>query len=496
MKVTSFKFKLSIIYSLVLGVVLILYSLFLYWGLSTALYDELDKELVIKAKAAVHVLGLYMKAAGNSPRVVDYVFNRISFPEEVDAKLEVVARIDFYWAQQLGKLNMQDDLIQLIGPDGEVVGRSRRLSNDLKKVFASELPVDAGSQDHSADIYYKNQVLRLVSMPCVLDDKTGYVLQIASSQKPLIQLLKNRLYSIIISVPCIFLLMFLAGMALVHQLMKPVLQVTKTADSISHKDLSLRVEMLYGDEEMRQLTGAFNEMIGRLENAFKHIGEFSSQVAHELRTPLTIMKGESELALRKTRDAGEYQRVIKVNLEEIERMLQTVDDLLLLARLEYRRELLKRSPIDLGEFLKEIEVQARVLSEPKRIMVDLNIPSKKVVICGDLHHLRRLFLNLVHNAIKFTPDGGFVSIGMMLRGPKVLVTVEDNGAGIEPEDLPKVFDRFFHKDRGIPGSETGSGLGLSIALTIARGHDGSISVYSQSGRGTIMTVDLPLEVSA
>ena len=492
MRITSFKFRLSIIYSFVLGVLLISYSLFLYWGLSTALYDELDKELKVKARAAVHVLGLYMKAAGDSPRVVDYVFNRISFPEEVDAKLEVVARIDFYWTQQLGKLNMQDDLMQLIGPNGQVLGRSRRLSNDLKQVFASELPAMIGKQEyHSSDIYYKKKALRLVSMPCVLDGNSGYVLQIASSQKPVIQLLKNRLYSIIISVPCVFLLMFLAGMALVHQLMRPVLQVTKTAGSISHKDLSRRVEAGYGDEEMRQLAGAFNEMIGRLERSFKHIEEFSGQVAHELRTPLTIMKGESELALRKERAPLEYQRVIKVNLEEIERMLRTVEDLLLLARLEYRRELFKKTRFDLGEVAKEVVEQAKALAVHKKIVVELALQGGPVNINGDRHHLRRLLMNLADNAVKFTPEGGMVTIKVMPRGARVVIAVEDNGVGIEPGDQPKIFDRFFHKDQGVVGGEVGSGLGLSIAMTIARGHDGEIHVDSSPGRGTTMTVDLP-----
>ncbi len=497
MILNSFKFKLSIIYSFILGVVLVLYSLFLYWGLSTSLYEELDNELKTKANAAAHVLGLYLKAAGDSPRVVDYVFNRISFPEDVDARLEVVAKIDLYWAQQLGKLNMQDDLMQLIAPEGEVLGRSRRLSNDLKQIFLAETAgLEPGGERYFSDIYYKKSALRLVSMPCIFQGEAGYILQVASSQKPVIQLLKNRLYSIIISVPFIFIVMLILGIILVHQLMKPVLHVTKAAQSISHKDLSRRLETRYGDEEMRQLVAAFNDMIGRLEKSFDHIEEFSGQVAHELRTPLTIMKGESELALRKERSIDEYQRVIRVSLEEIDRMLHTVEALLLLARLEYHPGSFKKDVFDLFILENEVFEQMQLLGRKKQIRVEMEFPSQAVMLNGDRHHLRRLLMNLADNAVKFSFEHGEIKLKTVVKGNKVIISLKDNGAGIDPLDQAKIFDRFFHKSHSLNGGDGGCGLGLSIALTIARGHGGDIQVESIPGSGTKMSVELPIKGNA
>jgi heavy metal sensor kinase len=345
---------------------------------------------------------------------------------------------------------------------------------------------------HFADILYKNRALRLLSLQGIIFNNRPYVLQIAVSQKPIIQLLKNRLYATIISVPFLFVLMFVIGFFFVGQLMRPVVEVTRTADNISHRDLSLRVTAKYGDEEMHRLAAAFNDMIARLEKAFKHIEEFSSQVAHELRTPLAIMRGESELALRKERDAEEYKRVIRVNLEEIGRMLKTVEDLLLLTKLDYRPEIFKKENFDFVAFFREVFEQAKVLAQNKGLDIEFDVPQTAIILNGDKHHLRRLFYNLIHNAVKFTLAGGQVRLGVSVSGGKLFAVVQDTGVGIPAEDLPKIFDRFFHKDHGIVMAEAGSGLGLNIAMAIARSHSGDIWVESAPGKGTTFTVVFPL----
>lgn len=492
MKFNSFKFRLSLWVSLILGVLLFLYSYFLYWGLSVTLYEDLDKELKTKASATAHVVGLYLRAAGDSPRVVNYVINRISFPEDVDARLEIVAKIDLFWTRQFEKLSMQEDLLQLVSPEGEALGRSRRLSQDLGQIFQNELPREGALSSLAfSDIHYKNRVLRLISFPCFFNDKGPYVLQIGVSQKPIIQLLKNRLMTMITSIPFVFLFTFIIGLLFVRQLMRPVLEVTKTAETISHRDLSRRVPARYTDEEMQRLVAAFNDMIARLESSFRHIEEFSSQVAHELRTPLAIMRGESELALRKERDPEEYKRVIRVNLEEMARMLKTVEDLLLLARLDYKPDIFRKQEFDFYIFLQELCGQARVLAEKKAVSLDFFAQLQQVVISGDRHHLRRLFFNLLHNAVKFTPTGGRIRVSFSVHRGEILAHIVDSGAGISVEDRPRVFDRFFHKDQGVVSDESGNGLGLSIALAIARGHGGDITVQSQPGQGADFVVRLP-----
>lgn len=494
MRLNSFKFKISLTYAFLVGTMLVLYSLFIYWGISTTLFAEFDKELRNKAQATVKVVELYVKAVGKSPQLIDYVFNRISFPEDIDVRLELIARIDFYWAQQFDKLNMQDDLMLLRDANGEIVGKSRRLSTELAQAIVNESAVPSGGDLQFSTVYFKNRILRVVSLPMKLEGDSGYILQVATSQKPIIRVLQGRLTAILAGIPLVFALTMLLGWLFVNQMLKPVMKVTKTAETLSHKDLSARLERPQDDAEMQRLVDAFNDMIGRLEKAFRHIEEFSSQVAHELRTPLAIMKGESELALRKDRSSVEYQRAIKVNLEEIDRMLRTIDDLLLLAKIDYRPEIFKKENFELNAFVREVFEQAKILGEKKGVSISFDLPAAQVSVLGDRLHLRRMFYNLIHNAVKFTPAGGAVHITTSLKDRQVLTMVADSGCGISEADLPKVFDRFFHRANPESNEEPGSGLGLNIALAIARAHGGDIKAESRSGKGSTFTVILPTTI--
>jgi two-component system, OmpR family, heavy metal sensor histidine kinase CusS len=243
---------------------------------------------------------------------------------------------------------------------------------------------------------------------------------------------------------------------------------------------------------MRTLVAAFNDMITRLETSFKHIAEFSSQVAHELKTPIAIMRGEIELALRKERSVDEYKRVLKVSLGEMKRLLKTVEDLLLLAKLDYRPEIFKFENFNALKFFEEISEQTKILASDKDINVSMTIPKGEIIIKGDKLHLRRLFYNILHNATKFTSIGGNIDIVVKVQDNNLLTTISDTGVGILQEDLQKIFDRFFHVEKSDQSSEPGNGLGLNIALSIAKIHQGKIDVKSQPDKGTTFIITLPL----
>lgn len=317
-------------------------------------------------------------------------------------------------------------------------------------------------------------------------------IQVGTSLNPAIAILENRSQAIIISIPVILLLTSFVGRLLAVRILKPVENIAETASRITYKDLSARVKTEGLDDEMKHLASAFNEMISRLENSFKHTAEFSSHVAHELKTPLAIIRGESEIALRKDRDVEEYQRVIKVNLEETERMIKTIDDLLLLAKLDYRPEVFELEQFDFIPFFKEIYEQSKILAAQKDIAVTMSLPEEPVNIKADKLHLRRLFFNLIHNAIKFNFSGGKIDMALRPEDKKVVISISDTGVGIAEDDLPKVFDRFFQKET-VPGdTEPSNGLGLSIAQSIARIHHGHIKVESQPQKGSTFTTTLPL----
>lgn len=492
MRISSFRSRISILFSLILGLVLLLYAFFLYWGLSRSLYEELDRELRNKARVTQKVIDLYARAVGDSPRVVDYVFNRINFPEDIDVSLELLAKLDFYWTQYFGKLSMQEDLLFLTTQDGQVRGRSRRLSTDLLLELARKLPTsDRTDGVIFADVYYKNRMLRGISVPFVVAGQLRF-LQIATSQRPVVQILRTRLWVILLSIPFVFVFMFLLGRFFAGQMLQPVLDVTAAAERISHRKLGERLAPPRNNEEMRRLVAAFNEMIGRLEKSFRHIEEFSSQVAHELRTPLAIMRGESEVALRKERSPQEYRRVVEVNLEETKRMLKTVEDLLLLARLDYHPDIFRREVFDFSILFREISGQARILGEEKNIKITLHLPDGVLPVSGDRLHLRRLFYNLIHNAVRFTDVGGSIVLSVVLRGERLYAQIGDSGCGIPADVLPRVFERFFRRDKPDSCEDPGNGLGLSIALAIARGHGGDIKAESREKNGSVFTVELPL----
>ena len=253
--------------------------------------------------------------------------------------------------------------------------------------------------------------------------------------------------------------------------------------------MSARIKNKNFGTEMESLVESFNEMIARLEKSFKHIEQFSYHVAHELKTPLTIIQGEAELMLRKDRTLHEYQQALRIMMEESRRVRQTVDDLLLLTKLGYQPEALKFEQFDFIEFFNEIVDQNRMLAHKKdvEIHVHLNDFSSPLMFKGDSLHLRRLFFNIIDNAIKFTPKGGRIDLRLESNKKQIICIITDTGPGIAAENLNKIFEEFFRAD----SDTVGSGLGLNIAKIIAKLHHGEIKVESQIGQGSTFSVILP-----
>ena len=242
---------------------------------------------------------------------------------------------------------------------------------------------------------------------------------------------------------------------------------------------------------MKQLIMSFNAMIERLEKSFEHINEFNSYVAHELKTPLAIVKGELELAVEQALDKDENPKILLDCLEEIDRMIKITKDLLLLTKLDYKPQVFKFERIDFNEFLEEICEHSRILGSERQIQLTSDHLQGRWAVQGDKVHLRRLFLNIVTNAIKFTPAGGRIHVSVREDRSNLCVDITDSGHGISPEDQKKIFDKFFRADKGEDSQAPGSGLGLSIALSIAKAHQGDIQVKSKLNEGTTFTVILP-----
>ncbi len=280
------------------------------------------------------------------------------------------------------------------------------------------------------------------------------------------------------------------GMWLSNQALRPIERIIQAADSISTaQDLRIRLPWNGPQDELGRLTSVFNRMMDRLEHLFGVQQRFVADVSHELRTPLTTIRGNLDLARRYGMDAASLEAIES----ETERMSRMVNDLLVLARADAGALTLELSPLDLDTVVADVFRQARVLVRDRDLTLKLD-HLEPVRVNGNSDRMRQLLLNLVNNAIQFTPDKGQISLGLRRVDDQAVLTVADTGVGISPEDLPYIFDRFYQAERSRARAEGqgGAGLGLAIVRWIAQAHGASVDVQSTLGVGSTFTVRLPV----
>jgi signal transduction histidine kinase len=257
--------------------------------------------------------------------------------------------------------------------------------------------------------------------------------------------------------------------------------------------LHRRLAVERGEDEVARLGNAANRMFERLERSFSALHRFTAEASHELKTPLMVLRAGVERVLRNPNTPAESLQALDESLLHINRMAELVDSLLTLARADEGRLPLAVTDCDIRELVAEASETASMLAEPAELTVTSAIPATPVVLPVDRTRIRQLVLNLVTNAVKYTPAGGEVSLGLSDQGATVTLTVGDSGIGIAAGDLPHIFDRFWRADasRSRVGESPGTGLGLAITKWIAEAHGGGIAVQSRPGRGTLFTVTLP-----
>jgi len=302
----------------------------------------------------------------------------------------------------------------------------------------------------------------------------------------------DNLFSIfLILIPIALAISIGGGWFLAYTSLRPVDEITKAAREISAHNLATRIPPRAVQDEIGRLVATFNDMIERLRLSFDRIRQFSVDASHELRTPLTIMRGEVELALRNTKEPEEYRRVLVSNLEEILRLATIIDSLLALAKADADLADIPLQPVNIRDLIAELYEDSEVIASKKQITVRLSRNTDAVVL-GDPVRLRQLFLNLLDNAVKYTPEGGTVILSADRTEAHAVIRVADTGVGIAPEEQNKIFDRFYRVEKGRSRDMGGSGLGLSIAQWIVGLHHGTIAVESEPGAGSTFIVTLPL----
>jgi signal transduction histidine kinase len=264
--------------------------------------------------------------------------------------------------------------------------------------------------------------------------------------------------------------------------LRPVRVTTDTARRIAHGDVTRRIDVT-GHDEISQLASTFNEMLDELDEAFETQRRFVDDAGHELRTPITIVRGHLELM---DDDPEERAQTLLLVEDELDRMQRIVNDLLTLAKAR-RPDFLTLEPVDLAVWIDEVSRKAEALA-PRAWRTG---SAPRGVIIADRQRLTQAMVQLAQNAVQHTDDGDRIELGATLAGPEALLTVHDEGEGIAPEDLAKIFDRFARV--GQRRTSDGAGLGLAIVKAIAEAHEGRVEVASQPGQGTTFTMSVPVE---
>ena len=457
--------RLTLWYGSALALVLIIFSVILYAITARNLRDTVDESLEDTATTAVRSL----EARGFLPLLNE---------EELLSQFPELARIDKFF--------------QIFSPSGTITIRSPNIKQHDVPLSRTALEAAFRSQRvFESAKYPKEPPLRLISVPIMYHGNLLYIVQVGTSMDSVGETLHRFLVLLVIAIPIALAVSLAGGWFLAGRALRPVDKITFAAQRIAAGDLSQRLSMPPAQDEIGRLAATFNNMIGRLDTSFRQIRQFTSDASHELRTPLTVMKGETDLILRRPRPIEDYKTVLESNLEEIDRMTRIVDELLFLSRADMGEVKIESLPVALELLVEDVHRQATLLGHDRNIEVVLGTITP-VVVQGDDLRLRELLLNLVENAMKYSHPGGKVEISLLKEGQEARLSITDHGIGIDPADHKKIFQRFFRTDVARTHTKKGTGLGLAICAWIADLHKGRVDVKSDLGQGSTFTVVLPL----
>ena len=458
--IRSIRLRLTLWYVLLLAVILAAFSAGIYTTLRQNLYEGLDDSVANRANVLLEVV----RYEDGAPTLAGVVPS--NDPNEGESFVRVF--------DASGRVTFDNS----VAAGGVAVDR---------RAVERALTREAHSRNASAG----EESLRARTVPIEQDGRVSGVLEVGQSRDDVTETLRTLLVILGFAYPVTLVVASFGGAFLAGRALSPIDRLTRLARRISAEDLGKRLDLQLPDDEVGRLARTFDEMIARLDGAFRRQRQFTADASHELRTPLTAMKGQVEVALSRSRDAAAYRQVLQTVNEDVDRMIRLVGSLLTLARADAGQIALAMEPISLPDLIAGTVEQVRPLAEERGIALK-TAPGPPEAVRADEDLMLQLLLNLLDNAIKYTQAGGEVTSGWNTGEGHVDVWVRDTGAGIASEELPHVFDRFYRVDKARSRVEGGAGLGLAISRWIVEAHGGSISVQSAPGQGTTFTVRLPL----
>jgi heavy metal sensor kinase len=443
----SIRTRLTLWYLAVIVVLLLIFSSVAYFMLDYTLYNNLDNTLQNRANSL------------NTPTYVVPKSNELLMSFDANGNE----------TQSVGGVTVD----------------TPKLSGLIKKAIA-------GQNAYLSATGTENQNIRLYATS-FLNPFNGQpvVIVVGQTTTEITDVLHTFVYVIVIAMVAIIILAGIGGLFLAERALKPVQQITKTAQNIEGSDLSQRINVKT-DDELGMLASTLNEMIGRLEESFNRQRQFTADASHELRTPLAIMQAEATLALSKERSPDDYRKSLETISQESDYMSSVIGKLLFLARSDAGKEQLTFEDVELKGLITGLASNIEALAQDKGIKFAVDA-HEELMVSGDKVKLRQLFINILENAVRYTPTAGHISVSLVKQESNAVVSISDTGIGIPPEHLPHIFERFYRVDKARARADGGVGLGLAIAKIITESHKGKIEVESELGKGTTFRISIPVK---
>jgi len=469
MRPLAIRTQLTLFYAITVSVLLTGFALIYYRVLTTGIDNDLTQDVLDRTSG----LRGYLRFDEGQP-VFEYDTNE---PDEVTF-INLATRYYQVYDIRTGALLRESD---------EMLGSEVRFSPADIQHFAEIGPSVFDIHTDQGKIRLRNET--------VATGGENYLLLVGASLKPVDDTINSFLEGLAWVIPSGVLLAALASWFMAGKALEPVAALSKAAGEIAVSRLDRRLPLRGTNDELDQLAMEFNETLARLEKAVDEMKQFTASISHELRTPLAIIRGEAEIALMRHNSAEQYRRVLASQLEEFEKLTRMINQLLTLARAESGDVKIVKEPVDISGMVRTLTEELEPVAQSKDLSLSFTC-HPNVIVEGDPAWIERIVLNLVDNAIKFTPPGGHVAVSVLRDANTAVLEVQDDGVGIPPDSLPHVFERFYRTDPSRSNRAEGVGLGLSLVKWAVDQHSGTIEVDSPPTRGTRVRVKLPSQTLA
>jgi heavy metal sensor kinase len=467
----SIRTRLTLWYVSLLGLVLIAFSVGVYILLARNLGDRMDGELR-SALEATAVLIINERAEGESDAVAaKTAISELYLPRQAVALFDTRGQL-------IAEKVAPNNLHAILPPRMEAAG-------DVVQYLT--LPEEGGQRDDGQRV-----AIRQVKIP---PSQTVYLIVASQSLETVdesLELLRGIFWIVI---PAALCLAGLGGRLLARKSLAPVVAMSNRTRRLSARNLSERLPVSNPRDELGHLANTFNDLLARLETSFSQQRQFMADASHELRTPLSVLRAASSITLEKShREEQEYREAFAIMAEQTSRLTRIVEDMFTLARADAGERILRPTRFYLDELLHEAVRAAGVLADRKQVTIKISA-APETLLQGDEGLIRQMLLNLLDNAVKYTPPRGMVDAELKSHDSRIVITISDTGSGIPDEIQPRIFDRFFRHDKARSRTESaagsGAGLGLSIARWIAEAHQGQLELVHSDQNGSTFQITLP-----